>query len=102
MTGEHSATTYTQLYPRTAGSFTHAKSNHGGKKKQNVNSTKGLFFSINNSFWHSGEEVKLDIPEEHSLQRRMTRNNEEILPQTLYPAEWRQVNKEKIKKLLKL
>lgn len=38
-----------------------------------------------------GEEVKLDIPEEHSLQRRMTRNNEEILPQTLKA----QVNKEK-------
>ena len=59
------------------------------QEKKTVNSTEGLFFSINNSFWHIGEEVKLDIPEEHNLQWRMTRNNEEILPQTLSPAEWR-------------
>lgn len=79
--------------------FTHVKSNHGEKKT--VNSREGLFFSINNSFWHIGEEVKLDIPEEHSLQRRMTRNNEEILPQTLSPAEWRHKStKKKNKKLL--
>lgn len=49
----------------------------------------GLFFSINNSFCRTGEGVKLDIPEERRLQQRMTRNNEEILPQTLSPAEWR-------------
>ena len=65
--------------------FTHVKSNNEKKR----NSTEGLFFSINNSFWHIREEVKLDIPEEHSLQQRMTRNNEDILPQTLSPAEWR-------------
>ena len=59
------------------------------EKKPPAYSTEGLFFSINNSFWHIGEEVKLDIPEEHGLQQRMTRNNEEILPQTLSPAEWR-------------
>lgn len=59
------------------------------KKGEVANSTQGLFFSINNSFWHIGEGVKLDILEEHSLQQRMTRNNEEILPQTLSPAEWR-------------
>lgn len=55
------------------------------KKKEEKNSTEGLFFSINNSLWPTREEVKLDIPEEHSLQQRMTRNNEEILPQTLSP-----------------
>lgn len=59
------------------------------KEREVANSTQGLFFSINNSFWHIGEGVKLDILEEHSLQQRMTRNNEEILPQTLSPAEWR-------------
>lgn len=64
-------------------------SNQTMRGKKTVNSTEGLFFSINNSFWHIVEEVKLDIPEEHSLQQRMTRNNEEILPQTLSPAEWR-------------
>lgn len=31
-----------------------------------ANSTEGLFFSLNNSLWHIGEEVKLDIPEEQS------------------------------------
>lgn len=71
------------------------------KEKKTAYSTEGLFFSINNSFWHIGEEVKLDIPEEHGLQQRMTRNNEEILPQTLSPAEWRhESTKKKIKKLL--
>lgn len=69
----------------------------GKKKKKTVNPTEGLFFSINNSFWHIGEEVKLDIPEERSLQRRMTRNNEEILPQTLSPAEWRHKSTKKKK-----
>lgn len=67
------------------------------KKKKTVNPTEGLFFTINNSSWHIGEEVKLDIPEKHSLQQRMTRNNEEILPQTLSPAEWR--HKSTMKKL---
>lgn len=69
--------------------FNHVESNHEGKKKRLQIQHRGLFFSINNSFWHIGEEVKLDIPEEHGLQQRMTRNNEEILPQTLSPAEWR-------------
>lgn len=62
----------------------------------------GLFFSINNSFCRTGEGVKLDILEECVLQRRMTRNNEEILPQTLSPAEWRTSQQRKIKKLLNL
>lgn len=61
---------------------------------------RGLFFSINNSFCRTGEGVKLDILEERSLQQRMTRNNEEILPQTLSPAEWRTSQQRKIKKLL--
>lgn len=81
---------------RLSPKWNHTKDRRKEEKKP-VNSTEGLFFSINNSFRHMGEEVKLDIPEEHSLQRRMTRNNEEILPQTLKA----QVNKEKkIKKLL--
>lgn len=75
---------------RLSPKWNHTKDRRKEEKKP-VNSTEGLFFSINNSFRHMGEEVKLDIPEEHSLQRRMTRNNEEILPQTLKA----QVNKEK-------
>lgn len=88
MINEHSITTCPQLYSVIAWDF------HPCKIKQKK-FQHGLFFTINNSFWHIGEEVKLGIPQEHSLQRRMTRNNEEILPQTLHPAEWRQVNKEK-------
>lgn len=59
-----------------------------GKKKKNKSesNTQGLFFSINNSFWRIGEAVKLDIPKEHRLQRRMTRNNEEILPPNSLPS----------------
>lgn len=63
------------------------------KKKRKIGQMqiqqRGLFFSINNSFWRTGEGVKLDILGERGLQQRMTRNNEEILPQTLSPAEWR-------------
>lgn len=74
------------------------------KKKRKEGGCKfnrgGLFFSINNSFCRTGEGVKLDILEERGLQQRMTRNNEEILPQTLSPAEWRTSQQRKIKKLL--
>lgn len=42
----------------------------------------------------------MDILEERGLQQRMTRNNEEILPQTLSAAEWRTSQQRKIKKLL--
>lgn len=58
-----------------------------------------LFFSINNSFRHIGEHVKLDIPRENGVQRRMTRNNEEILPQTPSPAEWMQESTHEIKNM---
>lgn len=80
--------------------FTLMRSHHEEKQKYG-NFNKGLFFSINSWFWLNGEDVRLDIPERHSLQQRMTGNNEEILPQTLSPAErsheW---IKKKIKKLL--
>lgn len=60
----------------------------------------GLFFSINNSFCHNLQKVKWDIPEERCLHRRMTRNNEEILPPTPSPAEWSQKSTKKEKKKL--
>lgn len=58
-----------------------------------------LFFSINNSFRHIGDHVKLDSPGENGVQRRMTRNNEEILPQTPSPADWMHESTHEIKNM---
>lgn len=67
------------------------------KNKRREGKKRWLFFSINNSFRHIGEHVKLDIPGENRVQRRMTRNNEEILPQTPSPADWMQESTHKKK-----
>lgn len=64
-------------------SNTHEKNKTTRRKKR-----RGLFFSINNSFRHIGERVKLDISGENGVQRRVTRNNEEILPRTPSLADW--------------
>lgn len=50
------------------------------KKKKEKRINRGLFFSINRSFRHIGEKVKLDIPKAIGLHQKMTRNNEDISP----------------------